>query len=92
MRNAESTAFPFAIAFVWVILVTQRGGRGIVFGDVGSEGLLGSEDGVAEFSFEDRLRPRREGDVKFCGSTSDGVDEDFASVCGYCFGAEAEEG
>jgi len=55
-----------------------------VFGDVGSKGPLGLEDGVAELGFENGLRLGREGDVKFCGSTSDRVHEDFARVCGEC--------
>jgi len=92
VSNAESTSFPIAIALVWVILVTQRRGHGIVFGDVGSKGSLGLEDGVAELGFENGLRLRREGDVKYCGSTSDMVHEDFARVCGERLQIEVEEG
>jgi len=76
--NAESTAFPIAIAFVWVILVTQGGGRGIVFGDVGPEGPLGLEDSVAEVGFKNGLRLRREGYVEFC--STDMVDDYFATI------------
>lgn len=90
VRNAENAAFP--IAFVWVILIPQGKEGSIVFGDVGSEGPLGLEDGVAELGFDDGLRIRGKGDVKFDAGTSDRVDENFAGVWGGCIGAEVEEG
>lgn len=92
MRNAESAAFVSTFAFVWVILITQRKERSVVFGHIFSEGLLGLEDGVAELGFEDGLRLRGKGEVEFCGSTSDRVDENFARIWGDYFGAQVEKG
>ena len=90
MRNTKETALPFKVAFVRVVEVTKRGGADVMFGDVGAEGLLGAEDGIAEIGFLDGFPS--EGYEKRSGSIRDMVDVDFRCGDRKSFGVWGEKG
>lgn len=77
MRNAERTAFPVAVAFVWVIEMMQRNGRGIVRSNIRSKGSLGLEYSVAEILLPDPLWLIGKGYGDRCRSSNNRDDKDL---------------